>query len=69
MIIHEVKNALENVNIYTKSAGHDILPSQILSLMANELTPSLRSILNISIEQGPWRSDFKRGGWVPAYQI
>lgn len=64
---HEVKDALEDLNT-RKATGYDGLQPRISKLIAEELAPSLTRILNTSIEQGTWLSDWKRGEWVPVHK-
>ena len=51
-----------------KSAGCDGIHPRILKLMTDELTSSLTTIFNISIEQGTCLSDGKIGEWVPVFK-
>ena len=63
----EVKDALEKLNT-RKATGHDGMQPRVLKLIAKELAPSLTRTFNMSIEQGTWLSDWKRGEWVPVYK-
>ena len=64
---HEVKDAMDKIEA-RKAAGHDGIQPRMLKLMAEELAPSLTTIINSSIKQGEWITAWKRGEWIPVFK-
>ena len=64
---HELKEAIDKMDP-RKAAGYDGLQPKVLKLLADELSPSLTAIFNLSVQQGEWVTRWKRGEWIPVFK-
>ena len=63
----EVFKLISTIKI-SKSAGHDRIPGRLLRDAAEEITPSLTNLFNVSINSGIFPEDFKLAIISPIYK-